>query len=118
RDRLPMPWIFLAFGAFIVSCGITHFFDILTLWNPIYWVSGTAKFITAVASSVTAFSLPYAIPRALNLVKQANLSEQRKQAMIKSYQELLREIEHCKHVEAELTESLAAERKFNQFQQN
>jgi signal transduction histidine kinase len=118
RDRLPMPWIFLAFGAFIVSCGITHFFDILTLWNPIYWVSGTAKFITAVASSVTAFSLPYAVPRALNLVKQANLSEQRKQAMIKSYQELQREIEHRKQVEAELTEALAAERKFNQFQQN
>ena len=118
RDKIPMPWIFLAFGAFIVSCGITHFFDILTLWNPIYWVSGTAKFITAVASSVTAFSLPYAVPRALNLVKQANLSEQRKQAMIKSYQELQREIEHRKQVEAELVEALAAERKFNQFQQN
>ncbi len=118
RDNLPMPWIFLAFGAFIVSCGITHFFDVLTLWDPIYWISGTAKLITAIASTLTAFSLPYAMPRALKLVKEASLSVERKKAIIASNQELQREILRRKQIETQLIEALEAERTYNHLQKN
>lgn len=33
-----------------MSCGITYFFEILTVWKPVYWLSAAAKIITAVAS--------------------------------------------------------------------
>lgn len=53
RD-LPYQGFFWAFGLFIVSCGVTHFMEILTVWEPVYWLSATAKIITAVASVATA----------------------------------------------------------------
>lgn len=37
RD-IPYPLVFLAFGAFIVACGLTHFMSVWTLWNPDYWL--------------------------------------------------------------------------------
>ena len=42
RD-LPYQGFFWAFGLFIVSCGVTHFFEILTVWKPVYWLSAAAK---------------------------------------------------------------------------
>ena len=56
RD-LPYQGFFWAFGLFIVSCGVTHFFEILTVWKPVYWLSAAAKIITAVASVGTAVVL-------------------------------------------------------------
>jgi hypothetical protein len=53
RD-LPYQSFFWAFGRFLVSCGITHLFEILTVWKPVYWLSAAAKIITAVASVGTA----------------------------------------------------------------
>src|SRR4029434_9906832 len=32
RRTIPFQWIFVAFGAFIILCGFTHFMDMLTLW--------------------------------------------------------------------------------------
>ncbi|MBI1819181.1 MAG: hypothetical protein HYR81_02490, partial [Nitrospirae bacterium] len=40
RRDIPFSWMFLAFGLFIVACGMTHFMEVLTLWNPLYWLSG------------------------------------------------------------------------------
>ena len=47
RD-LPFQWMYLAFGVFIVSCGFTHFMDVWTVWQPLYWLAGFIKVITAV----------------------------------------------------------------------
>src|SRR6185503_18467904 len=58
RKDLPFNWMFLAFGLFIIACGATHFMEIWTLWTPVYWLSGTVKLITAVASITTALLLP------------------------------------------------------------
>ncbi|MEA5511241.1 hypothetical protein VB715_15820 [Crocosphaera sp. UHCC 0190] len=67
REDMPFKGIVVLFGAFILSCGTTHIFNILTLWNPIYWLSGTVKAFTAMISIYTAIALIPLVPKALAL---------------------------------------------------
>ena len=39
RRDIPFSYVFVAFGAFIVACGFTHFMEVWTLWEPRYWLS-------------------------------------------------------------------------------
>ena len=78
RDDIPFHWVFLAFGLFIIACGSTHFIEIWTLWTPIYWLSGSIKLITAVASITTAMALPPLVPQVLALLEAAKTSEERR----------------------------------------
>ena len=55
--KLPFAGLFWLFGIFIVSCGAVHFLEILTLWNPLYWLLTAGKLITALASLVTALAV-------------------------------------------------------------
>lgn len=57
--------LLVLFGIFIVACGLTHIFDIITIWHPIYRVSSTVKAITAMASLPTAFVLFKLVPKIL-----------------------------------------------------
>jgi PAS domain S-box-containing protein len=52
--NLPYSGLFWAFGFFIVSCGATHFLEVVTVWKPVYWLSAALKGITAFASVGTA----------------------------------------------------------------
>jgi signal transduction histidine kinase len=102
RQDIPFHWMFLAFGSFIVACGSTHFMDVWTLWRPNYWLAGGLKLITAVASVTTAFTLPPLVPKALALVQEAKLSEERRLHLETANQELaalydkLKELDHLK----------------------
>lgn len=58
-------WLFTLFGLFIVACGITHFFDILTIWRPNYWANAAAKTVTAGLSFGTAVIIWLKMPEAL-----------------------------------------------------
>ncbi|WP_438971156.1 ATP-binding protein [Methylophaga sp.] len=60
------------FAAFILACGVTHMLGIITLWSPIYLVSGTAKALTAIVSVVTAV---YLIPRVPLLMELPDIDE-------------------------------------------
>jgi PAS domain S-box-containing protein len=62
--------MFLAFGLFIVSCGMTHFMEVVVLWRPFYWFSGDVKMVTALSSVATALALPVVVPRVLALIKE------------------------------------------------
>lgn len=73
RKDLPFDWMFLAFGLFIVACGVGHFIDILTLWRPMYWLSGVEKGFTASVSVLTAMLLVPLLPKALALPSPADL---------------------------------------------
>ncbi len=73
REDLPFDWIFAMFGGFIVACGITHIFEVWTLWHPTYWISGTMKAITAMISFATAILLVDLMPQALALPSPAQL---------------------------------------------
>src|SRR3982074_1869258 len=67
RRDVPFNWVFVCFGVFILACGGTHLMEVWTLWNANYWLSGTLKAVTAVASVSTAILLVRLIPQALAL---------------------------------------------------
>ncbi|MFM9902397.1 MAG: ATP-binding protein [Polaromonas sp.] len=65
RPDVPFGWLGLLFGAFIVACGTTHVMDVWTIWNPVYWYSGSLKAFTALVSVATAASLFRLVPTLL-----------------------------------------------------
>ena len=67
REDLAFGWIFWLFGAFILACGTTHWFEIWTLWHPDYAMQGLLKAATAGISLITAFLLWPLLPKALAL---------------------------------------------------
>lgn len=73
RRDIPFNWIFLLFGAFIISCGTTHLLEIWTLWHPVYWISGMTKLGTAAISLYTAIALVRLLPVALAIPSAAQL---------------------------------------------
>src|SRR5579859_4947466 len=75
RADVAFSWIFWLFAAFILACGTTHILAIVTLWQPVYWIDGLVKALTAVLSVTTAIILWPLIPRALALPSPAALRE-------------------------------------------
>lgn len=88
RRDIPFHWIFLAFGMFIVACGMTHFMEVVTLWKPTFWLSGYIKLVTAIASVATAVVLPPLVPKTLELVQAAKISEERRRKLEQANEEL------------------------------
>ena len=76
--ELPFGWMVASFGLFIIACGLTHFLNVWTLWNPSYWLSGSVKGLTALASVVTAVALPPTIPKIIRTLRDARSSEERR----------------------------------------
>lgn len=73
RRDLPFNWMFLLFGTFIISCGMTHVMGIITLWYAWYWLAGFVKVITAIASVGTAILLLKLIPGILDFPSRDSL---------------------------------------------
>jgi PAS domain S-box len=86
RRDLPFHWMFLSFGAFIVSCGATHAMEVWNLWHANYWLAGAVKGVTALASVSTALLLIPLVPRALALPKPSDLrrSEQKFRGLLEA----------------------------------
>ena len=76
RRDLQFNWMFVCFAVFIVACGTTHVMEIVTIWKPYYWLSGTVKAITALASVPTAFLLLKLVPNALSLPSPSALQRE------------------------------------------
>jgi PAS domain S-box-containing protein len=74
RRDIPFHWMFLAFGAFIVACGCTHFMEVVTIWIPVYVLSAGLKVVTALVSVSTAVLLPFTVPQVLSLIQTAKAS--------------------------------------------
>lgn len=104
RKDIPFNSIFLLFAAFILFCGITHAFDIWTLWYANYWLAGWLKLLTAVISGATAIALIVKIPQILTLPSPKQIEEinqqltekiellQQQKATIHTQEEFLRNI--------------------------
>jgi PAS domain S-box-containing protein len=75
RGDVPFDWMIMCFGVFIVSCGLTHVLEIVTLWHPVYWLSGAVKAVTALASLSTAGLLIRLAPQVLRLPSPSDLRE-------------------------------------------
>src|SRR3984957_14662962 len=129
RRDLPFHWMFICFGVFILACGATHGMDVWTLWHANYWVSGSIKAITAMASVPTAILLAKLIPDAVALPSPEAMRleiaerkrteealsltkmelevrvEERTRALRKVNDELMREIEQRKQLQQTLKDS-------------
>ncbi|MGD1894061.1 MAG: ATP-binding protein [Cyclobacteriaceae bacterium] len=68
----PLFWLFMAF---IVSCGVTHFMEIYTIWYPAYRVSGWLKAVNAVISLATAIAVWPLIPKLLRIPSTTSLKK-------------------------------------------
>ena len=104
RRDLEFDWMFVCFAVFIVACGLTHLMEIVVVWQPLYWVSGGIKALTALASVPTAILLMKLVPTALHLPSPA--------ALRGAYAALEREIAEHRRTEGELrvaNEALRAE---------
>lgn len=75
RGDIPFDWIFLLFGSFIVSCGITHGMDIWTLWHPDYWLSGFLKAVCATVSLTTGAVMVPLVPKVMMIPSPAQLRQ-------------------------------------------
>ncbi|HYD52238.1 MAG TPA: PAS domain-containing sensor histidine kinase [Gemmatimonadaceae bacterium] len=80
RKDIPFSVVFVAFGLFIITCGLTHFMEVWTLWQPVYWLSAYVKVVTAVASVATAVTMPFMVPRVHTTIRDARLSREREVA--------------------------------------
>jgi two-component system, cell cycle sensor histidine kinase and response regulator CckA len=102
KNDIPFHWMFIAFGAFIIACGATHFMEVWTIWTPTYWLTGTVKAVTAMASVVTAIALPPLVPKSLKLIGAAQLSEQRRRDLELANDSLTNEITERRRAETEI----------------
>ncbi len=75
RRDFQYPWIIYLFVAFILACGATHLFSILTLWVPAYGIEGLVKVLTAALSFGTAVVLWPLVPRVLLLPSPTQLRD-------------------------------------------
>jgi PAS domain S-box-containing protein len=67
RKDFKFIWIMVLFAVFIFGCGITHVFDVVTIWNPIYRLDSAARMVTALASIGTALVLVKITPAILSI---------------------------------------------------
>ena len=77
RKDLPAQTVMLLVGFFFIFalCGTTHLMEVVTLWHPIYWVSGLIKAVTGAWSFYTfTFLLIPLIPVALDAPSPAQLA--------------------------------------------
>ena len=86
--ELPFRLVYVAFGVFIVSCGLTHFMDVMVIWQPRYWLDASLRVVTAVASLGTALMLPRLLPEASRLVAGLRLVRERGAALEAAMNEL------------------------------
>jgi len=74
RKDIPFNGIFFCFSTFIVACGLTHVMEVLTLWQPVYWISGGLKALTAVVSMATFILLIRLTPAILAIPHERDLA--------------------------------------------
>jgi signal transduction histidine kinase len=77
RKDLPLNWMFVCFGMFIVACGFTHIMEIITVWRPHYGAMAIVKAITAIASVPTAIILFRIAPKIVKLPTVDEVVEER-----------------------------------------
>ena len=67
RKDFTYVWIMILFAIFIAGCGITHVFDVVNIWKPLYKLDVIARMVTAAASIGTAAVLIKFTPRIIDI---------------------------------------------------
>jgi len=84
RRDIPFSILFVAFGLFIIACGMTHFMEVWTLWRPMYWASAGVKVVTAAASITTAIAMPFMVPQVHTFIRQAKQTRETELALART----------------------------------
>lgn len=94
RPDVQYSTIFGAFALFILACGLTHVFTIVSVWSPIYRVEGILKLITAGVSCGTVVLLYRQFPEILRIPTNQQLSQANAalQVEINQHRSTLREL--------------------------
>lgn len=107
---IPFSKAYLAFGLFIVSCGVTHFIDIVTIWRGVYWLDVTLRGFTALASAATAIWLFPLFPRVVRLGELFQAEREQSRAALQEElhrsEALRRKLEATEHQFREVVENL------------
>lgn len=98
RQPLSFGWAVALFASFIVLCGLSHVLGIITVWQPIYYLQGIEKAITAAVSLATAIAIIPLVPKLLAMRSPEELAE--------ANQRLREEIASREMAEEELRRSL------------
>ena len=95
RRMRPLPFqrAYLAFGLFIVSCGVTHFMDIVTVWRGVYWLDGAIRAFTALASAATALWLFPLFPQVVSFGKLISAERETSRSALESELRRTRELQ-------------------------
>lgn len=75
RRDLPFNRLLVAFGIFVVSCGLTHLLAVWNVWHADYWLEGVIKAITIAAAIATAILLWRALPTILSVPSHRQLRD-------------------------------------------
>jgi two-component system, chemotaxis family, sensor kinase Cph1 len=65
--RISFNWAIALFAAFIVLCGTGHILDIVVVWEPVYYLQGWVRALTAVVSLATALAIIPLVPKLLQM---------------------------------------------------
>lgn len=75
RPDLPFKPIMIVFAVFAFACGTSHLIGVWAVWQPVYWLDGWVKALTAAVSAATAVALWPMMPRILALPGRQPLAE-------------------------------------------
>ena len=75
RDNLPFRWIFWSFPVFIGACGATHLMSVITIWEPVYWLSGGIKVLSVIVSLFTVTALFVLMPEILKIPTSKEMTD-------------------------------------------
>ncbi|HLO51231.1 MAG TPA: ATP-binding protein [Kamptonema sp.] len=106
REDVSFNWIFQLFVGFFLACGTVHLMEIVTLWHPVYWLSGFLKALTAILSLSTAGMMVPLIPQALSMSSPSQL-EAANLALAKEIKEHLEAEEVVRILKAELEQRVS-----------
>src|SRR5690606_4062869 len=93
-DDFKFIWMMILFAIFILGCGVTHVFDVINIWKPLYYLDSGTRIITALASIGTAVVLVKVtpdilkIPSAKQWIKINEELQERQQKLEDAYHEL------------------------------
>jgi PAS domain S-box-containing protein len=98
RPHVEMRGLARLFAAFILWCGLTHLFNIITLWYPVYELQGLVKGITAAVSVTTAVMIFPLIPKALAIPSpnELQLANAQLQQEIMAHRETLQDLQNAR----------------------
>ncbi|WP_051631180.1 sensor histidine kinase [Afifella pfennigii] len=117
RPDIRLNYLPILFAAFILLCGLTHLFGLVTLWYPVYELQGIVKALTALVSVTTALVVFLLIPKLAALPSPAQLQESndRLEAEIAAHRETLAELGKARQeLEARVAERTAELEEANQ----